>query len=173
MDDPRKSRQEMAASARRDDPLEIRKQAAAFRRFNRFYVRKLQPLREAMKGPSLHAAYLRVLRQLGEAPRGGSATWIAWSLNLDPSHVCRILAWFRALGYLEERRDPADGRSRIIALNRRGRDEFEKMEHRAATTAQFMLALVGSAQRRRLIAAMAEIEGILRDVRWDDLAPPH
>ena len=93
-----------------DRPQDLVAMATAFRRFNRFYMRQLRPLRDAMRGPGLHASHLRVLRKIGESPCGTAVTNIAWTLNMDPSLVCRILKWFRALGYLTECRDPGDGR---------------------------------------------------------------
>ena len=146
--------------------------AAKFRRFNRFYMRQMRPLRDAIRGPAMHASYLRVLREIGESPSGVSATTIAWRLNMAPSLVCRILGWFRALRYLKESRNPDDGRSKIIELSPRGREGFGRLEDRAADTAEFMLKLLQPGDRDRLVAAFATIESILRHARWDDVRPP-
>lgn len=146
--------------------------AAAFRRFNRFYMRQLRPLRDAMRGPGLHASYLRVLRELGESPSGTTATSIALGLSMDSGLVCRILGWFRALGYLTESRDPGDGRRKIVQLSSRGQDNYGRLQARAGDTAEFMLMLLQPADRARLIVALATIETILRGARWDDIRPP-
>jgi len=151
---------------------DIAAMAVTFRRFNRVYMRKLRPLRDVMRGPSMHASYLRVIRELGEAPSGTTATNIAGWLNMDPGLVCRILGWFRAVGYLEESVDPADGRRKIVQLNARGRRSYQDHENRVAQTAEFMLRLVSPGDRAQLIAAMKTIERILRHVRWDDIRPP-
>lgn len=146
--------------------------AVRLRRFNRFYMRKIRPLRDAMRGPAMHASYLRVLRELGEAEEGATATWIAEKLNMHPSLVCRILAWYRALRYLKESRHPADGRRKIIELNPSGRAAYERCEKLAAGTAAFMLMLLLPEDRARVLAAMATIEYCLSYARWDDIRPP-
>jgi hypothetical protein len=55
-------------------------------------MRKLQPLRDAMKGRSLHPAYLRVLRELGEHLDGASPSWIAETLAGCGVHLSHHLA---------------------------------------------------------------------------------
>ena len=132
-------------------------------------MRKLQPLRDAMKGPSLHPAYLRVLRELGEHLDGASPSWIAQTLRLDAGYTCRILSWFRRLGYLDERAHPQDGRSRIISLSARGQAAYSRLELRAQETAELLLMLVRPVMRNRLLAAMGEIDAILGEARWDDV----
>ena len=132
-------------------------------------MRKLQPLRDAMRGPSRHPAYLRVLRELGERLDGASASWIAETLRLDAGYTCRILAWFRHLGYLDERADPRDGRSKIISLSISGQRAYRRLNQRAQDTAEVLLMLVAPNRRARLLAAMDEIEAILREARWDDV----
>lgn len=155
-----------------DRPQDLAAMAAAFRRFNRFYIRQLRPLREAMRGPGLHASYLRVLREIGESPQGTSAARIAGNLNMDSGLVCRILGWFRAVGYLEEFRDPGDGRRKIVQLNARGQDACGRLQARAVDTAEFMLRLLQPADRARLLAAFSTIQTLLRGARWDDIRPP-
>jgi hypothetical protein len=78
------------------DDADRAEQVATFRRFTRYYMLKLQPLRDAMKGPSMHAAYMRVLRTLGEETEGVTATWIAGHLRMDRAYVRRIQGWYRA-----------------------------------------------------------------------------
>lgn len=146
--------------------------ATELRRFNRFFVRQMRPLREAMRGPGLHASYLRVLREIGESPCGTTATTIAWKLNMDAGLVCRILGWFRALGYLTESKDPQDGRRKIVYLSSRGCDGYCRLQTRAVDTAELMLRLLQPAERARLFDAFSKIETLLRAARWDDIRPP-
>ncbi|MEO5691772.1 MAG: MarR family winged helix-turn-helix transcriptional regulator [Usitatibacter sp.] len=153
-------------------PRDLKAMTADFRRFNRFYMRKLHPLREAMRGPGLHQSHLRVLRELGEFPGGVSAAAIAWHLGMDPAHVSRILRWFRSLGYLEETRDPRDGRCVLVGLSRHGMNDYQYLQRRAEGVAQLMLMLLPPADRNRMMAAMAEIEGVLKTVQWDDIHLP-
>ena len=132
-------------------------------------MRKLQPLRDAMKGPSMHPAYLRVLRELGESLEGASPSWISETVRLDAGYTCRILAWFRCLGYLDGRANPQDGRSKLFSLNARGRAAYRRLDRQAQETAEVLLMLVAPGKRDRLLAAMDEIEVILREARWDDV----
>ena len=109
-------------------------------------MRKLQPLRDAMKGRSLHPAYLRVLRELGEHLDGASPSWIAETLRLDAGYTCRI-----------------------ISLNARGQAAYRRLDLRAQETAELLLMLIRPVRRDRLLAAMDEIEAILAEARWDDV----
>jgi DNA-binding MarR family transcriptional regulator len=151
---------------------DIAAMARTFRRFNRVYMSKLRPLRDVMRGPSMHVSYLRVIRELGEAPSGTTATNIAGALGMDPGLVCRILGWYRAQRYLQESVDPADRRRKIVSLNALGRRSYKDHEALVKETAEFMLRLVSPGDRAQLIAAMKTIEQILRHVRWHDVRPP-
>ena len=91
---------------------------------------------------------------------------------MDAGLVCRILGWFRALGYLAESKDPEDGRRKIVQLSPRGQDHYGRLHARAEDTAEFMLRLLQPADRARLVAAFSTIETLLRVVRWDDIRPP-
>jgi hypothetical protein len=93
----------------------ISAQAAALRRFNRFYFGRMRFLREAMSGPGYRAAELRVLREIGESPQGTVAARIAGDLRMDPGRLSRILNFFRARGYLKD--DRAAGDRRTLSVN--------------------------------------------------------
>ena len=140
----------------------------ALRRFTRFYLRQIRPLRDVMQGPSMHRSYLRVLRELGEAPGGICRANIAWNLDMDRALVTRITEWYRALGYLEsEERSPRDGRVKLVRLNARGRAAFERMEHQVLERANFMVATLFPPDQQSLLDAMHEIERILRAANWE------
>ena len=149
------------------DLRDYREIARRFRSFNRFYMSKLQPLRNVMRGPGMHASYLRVLRELGDSRDGATVANVAWRLNMDASLVCRIVAWFRALGYVEQSRDPEDGRRKIVRLTARGRRDYNDSQDQVTREATFMMMMIQPADLDRLLAAMTTIEKILRDVRWD------
>lgn len=142
----------------------IAAQAAALRRFNRFYFARMRILREAMTGPGYRASQLRILRMLGEVADGTVAVRIAADLRMDPAHVSRILSWLRALGYLTEEPMPGDRRTKIIRLSPLGRRSYESLDREAASTAYFMLQLLPAEERDRLFQALAVVENVLRSI---------
>ncbi len=140
-------------------------QAAALRRFNRFYFGRMRFLREAMTGPGYRAAELRVLREIGESPHGVVAARVALDLRMDPGRLSRILNFFRARGYLKDDRAAGDRRSKVVRLSREGRCRYLALEREAEGAASFLLRLLTDTERQRLLEAMAVVEEILRRVR--------
>ena len=122
-------------------------------------------LKDAMTEFGFHPSELRVIREIGEAPQGVTATYMAWKLHMDPARVSRILAFFNALGWTTEEKDPRDGRIKTIRLSPAGTDTYRRLDRQAEGWAEFMLKLVAPKERDRLLHAMAEIQHILGAIR--------
>jgi DNA-binding MarR family transcriptional regulator/predicted GNAT family N-acyltransferase len=83
-------------------------------------------------------------------------------LGLDSGYMSRLLRSLEAQEMIEVRRKPGDGRAREVVPTARGRKEFAAYDSRSAKFARSMLSPLGEAQRERLVAAMAEIERLIR-----------
>lgn len=135
------------------------------REFNRFYFHRMRPLKVAMTDFGFHPSELRVIREIGEAPQGVSASYMAWKLHMEQARVSRILSFFKALGWTTEEKDPRDGRIKTIRLSPAGSETYGRLDRQAAAWAELMLRLVAPQDRDCLIHAMAEIQRILGTVR--------
>lgn len=132
----------------------------AIRSFNRFYTRRIGLLAEHLPASEATLAEARVVYEL--AQREQPATELAHSLGMDRAHLSRLLARLKARDQVAERPDPLHGKRRILSLTPAGSAAFAALD--AGTRAQIaaLLAPVGPAGERRLVAAMAEIHSILR-----------
>jgi len=144
---------------------ELSSQATLWRNFNRYYFNRLRELRSVNRGWGLHATELRVLREIGEAPGGVHNAYIAWKANVDRGQVSRIVDFFRQLGWIEDRSDPRDRRMKYFILTLAGRDAFGFLERRARDATEVFLSYMRSEDRTRLMAALSEVEGLLRAAR--------
>ena len=135
---------------------------ARLRRFNRFYTRRIGLLSERPYGGDFTLTEVRVLFELAhDGPLKPS--WLVHHLGLDAAYVSRILKRFTALGLVERRPDPDDGRGAILTLTVHGREVFAPMD---AASREGLAAMVGHLDARRqyaLINATARIESLLSD----------
>jgi ribosomal protein S18 acetylase RimI-like enzyme len=83
-------------------------------------------------------------------------------LGLDSGYMSRLLRSLEAQEMIEVRRKPGDGRAREVLPTAKGRKEFAAYDSRSAKFAQSTLSPLGEAQRERLVAAMAEVERLIR-----------
>lgn len=91
----------------------------ALRSFSRFYTQRLGLLGQSYLGSGLGVTEVRVLWELANGPEV-SAREIALRLGLDEGYLSRLLAGFERKGWIARRRDPADGRRRVLSLTRDG-----------------------------------------------------
>jgi len=133
---------------------------AAVRRFNRFYTRSIGVLREGFLESPFSLTEGRVLYELAQRERP-SASDVAQELGLDAGYLSRILRGFQRRGLLERRPAQHDGRRSLLALTRRGRDAFQLLNSRSSDEVRALLGRLAAADQRRLLGAMATIEGLL------------
>ena len=130
------------------------------RRFNRVVTQRVG---------ALDASYLQRGRPLAEArvvfetgPGGADVRALRNRLGLDSGYLSRLLRSLQKQGLVTVRAQPGDGRLRRVHLTAKGRAEFAAYDGLSDMLAQSMLAPLSPPQRARLVAAMAEVERLVR-----------
>lgn len=142
--------------------VELEAHVDAVRRFNRFYTPVFGLLREGYLGGRLSLTEVRVLFELATRA-GASAAELARDLSLDQAYLSRILRGFADDGLVDRRASESDGRRTDLALTTAGRALFDQFDQRSHAQVAELLAGLPADDRRRLVGAMATIEGILGD----------
>lgn len=138
----------------------IGERIAAVRRFNRFYTQKIGVLREGLHESPFSLTQARVLYELAHRPPL-TASALAKDLALDPGYLSRILRGFEAKGLVERTQSETDGRQSFIALTAAGRTAFAPLDRGSRDEIGALLASLGEAEQRRLVAAMQTIGDLL------------
>ncbi len=136
------------------------RQIQQVRRFNRMITQRVGALEDS---------YLRRGRPLGEArlifetgSHGADVRTLRTRLGLDSGYLSRLLRSLEAQGLISLRQQTADGRLRHVSLTPKGQAEFATYDGLSDALASSILAPLEPAQRDRLVAAMAEVERLLR-----------
>lgn len=135
-------------------------QVEQVRSFNRAVTRRIGALGDDYLGRGRPLAESRVLFEIGRA--GADVRDLRARLALDSGYLSRLLRALEAQGLVQSRRAEDDGRARRVTLTRKGLREVEALDRRSGEFAASMLAPLGSVQRQRMIAAMAEVERCMR-----------
>jgi DNA-binding MarR family transcriptional regulator len=131
------------------------------RRFNRLVTRRIGVLSDDYLSRGRPLGEARLIFEIG-ASGGMGLGRLRNMLGLDSGYMSRLLRSLEAQEMIEVRRKPGDGRAREVVPTARGRKEFAAYDSRSAKFARSMLSPLGEAQRERLVAAMAEIERLIR-----------
>jgi DNA-binding MarR family transcriptional regulator/GNAT superfamily N-acetyltransferase len=133
---------------------------AAFRRFNRLYTRFIGTLREGLLNTEFSLAEARVLYELAtrQFPK---AKEILEELEIDPGYMSRLLRKFERAGLLKRKASSEDGRFSDLALTRRGRSAFKKLNALSDQQADSILGSLPHTDRSRVIDAMRTIENLI------------
>jgi DNA-binding MarR family transcriptional regulator/GNAT superfamily N-acetyltransferase len=130
------------------------------RRFNRLVTRRVGALEDS---------YLSRGRPLGEARlifeaglEGADVRALRGALGLDSGYLSRLLRSLTAQGLIEVGKQAGDARVRRVALTPKGREELAAYERLSDELAQSMLAPLAAPERERLLAAMGEVERLIR-----------
>jgi DNA-binding MarR family transcriptional regulator/GNAT superfamily N-acetyltransferase len=124
--------------------------------------------------------YLRSGRPLGEArmlfeigPSGSSERALQRRLGLDAAGVRRMLRALASARLVSTRPDLADARSRFVELTAEGRRAWSQLDRRSAQRATSLLTPLTDSARHRLLAAMAQVQQLLRaaSVRIEPASP--
>jgi DNA-binding MarR family transcriptional regulator/GNAT superfamily N-acetyltransferase len=135
-------------------------QIADIRRFNRFYTRTAGFLNETLTQSAFTLVEARILFELAHGPSPFAAD-IGRDLGLDPAYLARILKRFASSGLLFAEPDERDRRRRRLSLTAEGQRLMADLWAKADVDIGRMLSLLGSEERRRLVASMTEIEKTL------------
>lgn len=151
-----------------------RGQIQTVRSFNRIVTQRIGALNISFldRGRSLGEA--RLLYEIG--PEGNGVGTLREKLGLDSGYLSRLLRSLERQGLVRTRRGERDGRGRHVKPTRQGLRELEEYGRRSDDFAQSLLRPLSRNQRERLVAAMAEVERLMRaaavDIRIADPAGP-
>lgn len=130
------------------------------RAFNRFYTNRIGVLDRAYLDTPYTLTEARVIYEL--AARGvTSASQLTAELSLDPAYVSRMLKNFVGKGMIDIRKDPADGRGRLLSLTDSGRAVAADLATRSRASIATLLAPLDDGGRRALTAALQRVTALL------------
>jgi DNA-binding MarR family transcriptional regulator/GNAT superfamily N-acetyltransferase len=135
-------------------------QIRAVRSFNRTVTRRVGALDASFLDRGRPLGEARLLYEIGN--EGSEVGALRDRLGLDSGYLSRLLRSFEGQGLVRTRRRAGDGRLRYAAPTPRGIAELAEYERRSDGFAASLLAPLGAGQRDRLVAAMAEVERLLR-----------
>ena len=137
------------------------RQVQLVRRFNRVVTQRVGALEDS---------YLRRGRPLGEArlifetgTNGADVRALRNKLGLDSGYLSRLLRSLEAQGLILVEKQGEDGRRRRVSLTPNGHAELDTYDRLSDELAASLLAPLGAVQRDRLVAAMAEVERLIRE----------
>lgn len=131
------------------------------RRFNRAFTKRIGVLDESYLARGRPLGEARVLFEIGLAGGIGLQA-LRERLGLDSGYLSRLMRSLEGQGMVELVRDEADARARLATLTADGKAEFEAYDRLSDGAAEDLLGSLDQAQRPRMVAAMAEIERMLR-----------
>jgi DNA-binding MarR family transcriptional regulator/GNAT superfamily N-acetyltransferase len=130
------------------------------RRFNRLYTKKIGVLHDRYLRSQFSLAEARVLYELAHR-EGATASEIGKEVELDSGYLSRILRSFEARGLIVKTRSERDGRRSLIDLTQQGGEAFATLDERSRDAIAKLLTGVREEDRRRLVAAIQQIETLL------------
>ncbi len=135
-------------------------QLQSVRRFNRLVSRRVG---------ALEVNYLRRGRPLAEArlifeisPNGVDVRMLRSKLGLDSGYLSRLLQSLKTQGLIAMAKGDGDGRRRRVSLTRKGTAECAAYDRLSDNLAASMLTPLNVSERNRLLAAMGEVERLIR-----------
>lgn len=130
------------------------------RRFNRLVTRRVGALDDSYLQRGRPLSEARVVFETG--PQGADLRQLRDRLGLDSGYLSRLLRSLEAQGLVSVRKQDDDARLRRVTLTAKGRREFAAYNGLSDQLAQSMLEPLSTAQRERLVTAMAEVERLIR-----------
>jgi len=144
------------------------------RAFNRTVAHRLGVLNERYLGRDRPYVESRVLYEIGRD--GATARDLRARLGIDSGHLSRVLRALERKGLAVTQPSSADARVRCVRLSRTGSAELRRLNVLSDELARSMLASLTQAQSQRLLAAMTEVESLLRassiEIMREDPASP-
>jgi DNA-binding MarR family transcriptional regulator/GNAT superfamily N-acetyltransferase len=133
---------------------------AEIRAFNRFYTEVIGVLQAGLLDTPYSLTEGRVLFELGTRD-AAEVSALRDLLDLDPGYLSRILARFETDGLIYRERSAEDGRRQVVRLTDTGAQAYGMLDDRSAAEVRTMLAALTEEDRRRLVASMTTIRGLL------------
>jgi DNA-binding MarR family transcriptional regulator/GNAT superfamily N-acetyltransferase len=130
------------------------------RSFNRAVTRRIGALTDDYLGRGRPLAESRLLFEIGRG--GAEVRELRARLSLDSGYLSRMLRSLEAQGIARSQSTRDDARVRRVTLTAKGRREFDVLDRRSRELANTLLAPLPETQRQRLVAAMTEVERLMR-----------
>jgi DNA-binding MarR family transcriptional regulator/GNAT superfamily N-acetyltransferase len=134
-------------------------QVAAFRRFNRYFTRRIGALDDHYLGQDRPLGEARLLFEIGD---GVSLRELRSRLGLDAGYLSRMAKALEAQGMVRVAVHPEDNRLRMVALTPAGQVELKEQQRRANALVAHLLGGLTDAQRADLTEAMTTTRRLLR-----------
>lgn len=148
------------------DPIET------IRAFNRFYTNRIGVLDRAYLDTPYTLTEARVIYEL--AARGTtSASELTEELSLDPAYLSRLLKTFVGKGFVDARKDPADGRGRLLGLTENGRAVAADLATRSRESIARLIEPLAQSERLDLTAALHRATTLLSGAPAKAVIRPH
>jgi DNA-binding MarR family transcriptional regulator/GNAT superfamily N-acetyltransferase len=138
----------------------LKSNVAAFRRFNRWYTRFLGVLDEEWLKGGYSLAEARVMYELATREKA-TAKEVAVALGMDSAYLSRILSRFEKTSLLKRVTSKKDARSAYLALTRKGKSKFEKLNALSEGQAHGILNTLPPTGQTSMINSMRAIEQLL------------
>jgi DNA-binding MarR family transcriptional regulator/predicted GNAT family N-acyltransferase len=135
-------------------------QVQQIRRFNRALTKRIGALEVDYLRRGRPLAEARLLFEIGAD--GADVRLLRSKLKLDSGYLSRLLQSLATQGVIVVATAAADGRRRHVSLTRKGSAERAAYDRLSDKLAASMLAPLDAAQRGRLLAAMGEVERLIR-----------
>jgi DNA-binding MarR family transcriptional regulator/GNAT superfamily N-acetyltransferase len=129
------------------------------RSFNRLVTERVGALEDHYLSLDRPLGEARVLWEIGR--HGCDVRALRARLGLDSGYLSRLLRSLEAAGLVAVDRNESDRRVRTARLTPKGARERELLDRRSDDLARSFLEPLGAARRKRLVAAMAEVERLL------------
>ncbi|QES40178.1 MarR family transcriptional regulator [Streptomyces venezuelae] len=144
------------------------------RRFNRTVTERVGVLHDSYLGRDRPIGEARLLWEIGEREQQ-DVRRLRERLGLDSGYVSRLLRALESDGLVAVEPHPRDRRVRTVRLTEAGRVERALLDERSDELAGSLLEPLNTAQRARLVAAMAEVDRLLTasTVTLDAVDPGH
>jgi DNA-binding MarR family transcriptional regulator/GNAT superfamily N-acetyltransferase len=130
------------------------------RRFNRLFTQRIGALDDHYLGRDRSLGESRVLFEIG--PHGAELRDLRARLGLDSGYLSRLIRSLTDRGLIRVRPLPEDKRVRRAELTPTGLAEHAELNRLSDEGAISLLQPLSESQRGRLLAAMAELESLLR-----------
>ena len=130
------------------------------RRFNRLVTRRVGALDDSYLSRGRPLGEARLIFEIGLA--GADARDLRAALGLDSGYLSRLLRALTRQGLVEVAKGQGDARLRRVMLTGKGRAEFAAYDRLSDDLARSILAPLAPSQRERLLAAMGEVERLMR-----------
>lgn len=135
-------------------------QIRQLRSFNRTVSQRIGALNDNFLNRRRPLGEARLLYEIGRD--GAEVRDLRARLELDSGYVSRLLRSLERQGLVRAQPAATDGRVRRVTLTGKGLREVTELDRRSDAFAKSVLAPLSAAQRDRLIAAVAEVERLMR-----------